>query len=280
MVRERSAKPYTWVRIPSRSPKFAFLNFIGYNPTNLAIFCGIFYWLVYPKAPPRSDFGGFMLNLSLHLPSRFRLDLRLVRRRATSIDRVVFSKLRSLRKIKKGSKVSRFFRHLLEQINIKMLIGANLTALALITPFLSQSPLALEGDRDTGVTSLPLVLTTQKSIQYPVKEFQVTQGFKFYHPGIDLDGVRGDAIYPIMPGSVSVINHSRIGYGNAVLINHAKGFISLYAHLSKIEVSQGQEVTFETKIGEMGTTGRSTGDHLHLEIHRNGVPINPQTLLP
>jgi murein DD-endopeptidase MepM/ murein hydrolase activator NlpD len=83
-----------------------------------------------------------------------------------------------------------------------------------------------------------------------------------------------------MAGFVEEISYSRLAYGNAVIVNHGNKITSLYAHLSKIEVEKGQEVNIETKLGEMGATGRAWGDHLHLEIRDHGYPINPFSVLP
>ena len=69
-------------------------------------------------------------------------------------------------------------------------------------------------------------------------------------------------------------------YGNAILINHGSGFLSLYAHLSKILVKKDDIVTNQTVIGKIGATGRAFGDHLHLEIYENGKTINPLSVLP
>jgi len=97
---------------------------------------------------------------------------------------------------------------------------------------------------------------------------------------VDFDGVTGDPIHPIMDGRVEAINYSKYAYGNAVLIDHGDNITSLYAHLSKILIKPNQEVTTDTIIGEMGSTGRSSGDHLHLEIRDSGKPFNPLTALP
>jgi len=82
-----------------------------------------------------------------------------------------------------------------------------------------------------------------------------------------------------MAGVVESITFSRIGYGNSIIINHSNGVKSRYAHLSKIEVSEKQEVDLDTKIGEMGSSGRAFGDHLHFEIIENGVAANPTSIL-
>lgn len=126
----------------------------------------------------------------------------------------------------------------------------------------------------------PVVINTQNGVQYPVDKIVITQGYKFYHPALDFDGVTGDTIKPIMAGVVEKVDYSRLAYGNSVLINHGGNITSLYAHLSSIIVTEGQEVTKEIEIGKMGATGRAFGDHLHFEVRENGKNINPFLLLP
>jgi murein DD-endopeptidase MepM/ murein hydrolase activator NlpD len=67
------------------------------------------------------------------------------------------------------------------------------------------------------------------------------------------------------------------GYGNEVTIRHAHGIETLYAHMSKIRVTKGQRVSRGDRIGDMGSTGRSTGTHLHYEVHVGNTPVNPMT---
>ena len=122
-------------------------------------------------------------------------------------------------------------------------------------------------------------LTTEKSIQFPLDSVKINQGFNFFHPGIDLGAEIGDPIKPVRAGEVSEAGHAKDGYGNTVVIDHGSGLTSRYAHLSKIEVEVGQEVTTNTEIGKVGITGHSTGPHLHLEIRQNGFPLNPLTVL-
>ena len=69
------------------------------------------------------------------------------------------------------------------------------------------------------------------------------------------------------------------GYGNVVRIQHEFGFETVYAHQSKIRVKVGQQVSRGVQIGDMGSTGRSTGSHLHYEVRVNGQPVNPMTYL-
>lgn len=205
----------------------------------------------------------------------------MVNRRKISDEESLLPELKTILRVKKGSKVSRFFRHIFEYKNIKRLFGANIALLiaasAIIPP---SSALASGAVEEALVAQTKLVLTTEKGIQYPVNPVKITQGFRFYHPGIDLDGITGDLIKPIMEGVVEAVDYSKYAYGNAIYINHGGGVTSLYAHLSKVFVQPNQEVNTETVIGLMGATGHASGDHLHLEIRQNGTPINPLSVLP
>lgn len=98
------------------------------------------------------------------------------------------------------------------------------------------------------------------------------------HNGIDLAAPLGTPIYAGADGVV-VSAGWESGFGNVVRIEHAFGFETLYAHQNKIHVKVGQRVSRGDRIGDMGTTGRSTGVHLHYEVHRNGKPVNPMTYL-
>jgi len=95
-----------------------------------------------------------------------------------------------------------------------------------------------------------------------------------FHPGIDFKGNRGDEARCTANGRV-VFAGWYGGYGNCVRIAHANNFETLYGHLSRITVKVGQQVTVGQKIGEVGSTGHSTGTHLHYEIRRDGKAINP-----
>jgi murein DD-endopeptidase MepM/ murein hydrolase activator NlpD len=73
--------------------------------------------------------------------------------------------------------------------------------------------------------------------------------------------------------------YNAFGYGNLVIVTHRLGFESWYAHLSSISVVRGQSVSGGVVIGRVGSTGHSTGPHLHFEVRRNGTPIDPVPLL-
>jgi murein DD-endopeptidase MepM/ murein hydrolase activator NlpD len=95
-----------------------------------------------------------------------------------------------------------------------------------------------------------------------------------YHPGQDFAGAYGSPIYVTAPGVVSFAGE-RNGYGNTIEVDHGHGFKTRYGHLSAISVSVGQHVAVGQRIGAMGSTGRSTGTHLHYEVWVNGRPQNP-----
>ena len=99
-----------------------------------------------------------------------------------------------------------------------------------------------------------------------------------FHPGIDFKGARGDEARCTANGKV-VFAGWYGGYGNCVRIAHGNNFETLYGHLSHINVKVGQEVTLGQKIGEVGSTGHSTGTHLHYEVRKDGRPINPKNFL-
>jgi murein DD-endopeptidase MepM/ murein hydrolase activator NlpD len=95
-----------------------------------------------------------------------------------------------------------------------------------------------------------------------------------FHPGIDLKGPYGDPIFATADGVIENSDWNG-GYGNAVIINHEFGYTTLYGHLSRVNVSDGERINAGDLIGFIGSTGRSTGPHLHYEIRRNGEDIDP-----
>ena len=99
------------------------------------------------------------------------------------------------------------------------------------------------------------------------------------HQGIDLGGRVGDPVYATGNGRVAFNNEGERGYGKQVLINHGFGYKTRYAHLSKILVAPGQYVRRGELIGEVGSTGRSTGPHLHFSVRSNGSYVSPWNYL-
>lgn len=108
----------------------------------------------------------------------------------------------------------------------------------------------------------------------------LSTNYSRWHPGIDMPKPKGTPIKPIAEGHVISVENGRFGYGKSVVVEHSSGYASRYAHLSKIDVKVGDTVTTDTTLGGVGNTGRSTGNHLHLEIYENGRTLSPKNLLP
>jgi len=106
--------------------------------------------------------------------------------------------------------------------------------------------------------------------------------YQLFHTGIDIanpDGLIGDPIIPFMEGVVIYAGETARGYGKHVIIDHGNNISSVYAHLDRIYVYNGQKVKIGDVIGKMGSTGWSTGPHLHFEIRVYGIPVNPEEVL-
>lgn len=95
------------------------------------------------------------------------------------------------------------------------------------------------------------------------------------HAGLDFTGPSGAPIYATADGTVKTASFSTSGYGNHVIINHGYGYETLYGHMSKIKSRNGQRVKRGEVIGYIGSTGKSTGPHLHYEVRKNGQKIDP-----
>jgi len=103
-------------------------------------------------------------------------------------------------------------------------------------------------------------------------------GRREFHNGIDIAARMGTPIRASMAGRVSVAGWDNV-MGNFVIITHARGYRTLYAHMSRIRVRQGDFVGSGERIGYVGSTGRSTGPHLHFTVFRHGTLVNPRTVL-
>lgn len=130
------------------------------------------------------------------------------------------------------------------------------------------------------VTSIPLGLPHNGPIssEYGYRKNPFGGYVGEYHPGIDVKGTIGDEVHVTADGIV-MRNDWYGGYGNAVMIDHGFGLTTLYGHLSKVNVVPGQIVKAGEVIGFLGSTGRSTGPHVHYEIRKNGEDIDPALFL-
>ncbi len=119
----------------------------------------------------------------------------------------------------------------------------------------------------------PVSLTSSFGVRFD----PFTRGMAM-HTGVDMRMAHGSPVYATAAGKVSMAHHFG-GYGLLVEIDHGYGFHTRYAHLSRIHVAAGQRIRRGTLIGAAGSTGRSTGPHLHYEVRMNGRPTNPVRFL-
>lgn len=111
------------------------------------------------------------------------------------------------------------------------------------------------------------------------ERFHPISGQKKKHLGLDISAHENLAVHVTANGEIERIVFSEKGYGNYVLVKHKYGFKTRYAHLNIITVKKGQQVVQGDIIGGVGTTGSSTGNHLHYEIIKNNIHINPEKLI-
>ncbi len=138
----------------------------------------------------------------------------------------------------------------------------------------------LISDRSDLVNSIPAIMpVANKDLKrmasgfgYRLDPFYHTFTF---HAGMDFTAEVGTEVYATGDGRVSKNKKDRWGYGNHIIINHGHGYTTLYGHLSRIAVRYGEKVKRGQLIGYVGSTGRSTGPHLHYEVRRYNNPLNP-----
>lgn len=104
---------------------------------------------------------------------------------------------------------------------------------------------------------------------------KLSQGFSTKHPAVDIYNSYGTEIYASSTGICVQKVYSNVSYGNHIILEHSDGYETLYAHLSDIAIDIDQEVQQGELIGYMGSTGNSTGNHLHFEIYKDGKQVNP-----
>lgn len=103
----------------------------------------------------------------------------------------------------------------------------------------------------------------------------ISQYYHWGHPGMDITAPLGTPIYPLKGGVVVRMENLKWDYGRCVYIDHGNGLITLYAHMGKVFVEEGETVTTDKPIGEVGVTGRTTGPHLHFELRKDDKAVNP-----
>lgn len=128
------------------------------------------------------------------------------------------------------------------------------------------------------VNTAPLFAGGTGQFAWPVGGI-ITQYFSWYHSGVDIANNLGTTVLAADSGRVVLVQYLNYGYGWHVIINHGNGYQTLYGHLSKILVSEGDNISRGQAVGLLGSTGRSTGPHLHFEIKTGNTFQNPLSFL-
>ncbi|MXP10886.1 peptidoglycan DD-metalloendopeptidase family protein [Altererythrobacter halimionae] len=173
-------------------------------------------------------------------------------------------------------------RGLLSSVNDRTAMGGPLDENGEIDPRFVRLGLSLArmDALERGIAGVPQYLpaaTGMVSSSYGYRRDPFTRRAAF-HSGLDFKGRIGAPISAAADGRVSFVGRKG-GYGNLIEITHANGLTTRYAHLSGFKVRVGQQVEAGDHIGAMGSTGRSTGPHLHFEVRQGGKPLNPRAFL-
>jgi murein DD-endopeptidase MepM/ murein hydrolase activator NlpD len=134
-------------------------------------------------------------------------------------------------------------------------------------------PVPADAERGTGLFSWPC--SGRLTDRFGFRTFSGR-----WHGGLDISNSRGTPVYAADSGFVTFAGWTQSGYGNLVIIDHRNGYETRYAHLEAFYVTAGQSVSKGAQIAAMGSTGNSTGSHLHFEIRQKGVRQNPELYLP
>ncbi len=176
--------------------------------------------------------------------------------------------------------VSKLLRPMFEKKSIKSALGGlfSITSLASGLFFLQGDKSLIEANFTP--LSEEMTMETKLSISRVVPGMTgVSQEFHLGHPGVDITAPLGSKILPLKKGRVVTVGVIGSGYGRWVEVKHDDNLTTLYAHMGKIQVEEGDEVDVDRALGEVGLTGKTTGPHLHLEIYSNGNKVNPRTYL-
>jgi murein DD-endopeptidase MepM/ murein hydrolase activator NlpD len=143
------------------------------------------------------------------------------------------------------------------------------------TPARSHAP--GRGERESEIPDFRMPLQAPVSSEFGNRKDPFTRETK-YHRGIDIAAPEGMPVQAALGGRV-VFSGYASGYGNTVVVEHGRGYRTRYAHLGSMAVRKGDIIKTEQVLGSVGSTGRSTGPHLHFEVSRYGERINPRTAL-
>jgi murein DD-endopeptidase MepM/ murein hydrolase activator NlpD len=147
----------------------------------------------------------------------------------------------------------------------------------------SPPPLTPGGSREGQGSEKPPWWGKELDIIWPIQG-KITSPFgprgKRFHGGIDIRSPSYQEVKAAMDGEVILARHTQTGYGKVVFLRHDQSFLTIYGHLNVIMAKEGEAVRQGQSIGGVGSTGRSTGPHLHFELRHNSRPLNPLLLLP
>lgn len=186
-----------------------------------------------------------------------------------------------LPKTRTSNPISKLFRPVFEKKSLKSALGGVISITSLASGLFF-----LPGDQTVIASNIQpfdqnITIETQKStVNVLPNNTGVSQYFHLGHPGIDLTAPLGTKIYPLREGVVIEVSSTKWDYGRSVVIDHGNGLQTRYAHMGKMFVQEGERITTDKAIGEIGITGKTTGPHLHFEVIKNGDRVNPSPYLP
>jgi len=132
-------------------------------------------------------------------------------------------------------------------------------------------------------------MTRQMTFVEPVRGYAINSKFGMrrlggepgvrLHKGVDIAAPKGTGVYAAAEGQVVRIGYDAGGYGNFIEMRHPNGMTTLYGHLSRVDVGSGDRIAPNARIGLVGSTGYSTGPHLHFEVRREGAQVNPAKVI-
>ncbi|MBN1780740.1 peptidoglycan DD-metalloendopeptidase family protein [bacterium] len=165
--------------------------------------------------------------------------------------------------------------------------GAFVLSIVFILPMQIQSTEPAQVTQDEKSGSEPMTFRSpcenaKITAPFGMMEHPLNKNIMRMHRGVDLAHKRGTPVYAAANGLVAIVNDSamlRSGYGNHVIIRHENGYESWYAHMDTVLVKNNQHVKQGFMIGRIGSTGKSTGPHLHFEIRENNQPVNPENFI-
>lgn len=169
-------------------------------------------------------------------------------------------------------------RKIFERRQIHQMIGGALMGVVLVTTVFNSPSWAFEFLRAAPLSDQEIILTTEESRRFPVAGV-ISQGFLGGHLGWDITAPQDTAVYPLMEGIVESVGHQPEGFGRYLIVDHGNGFKTLYGHLANFEVKSGEKVNRGEIIGRVGTSGLTTGAHLHFEIWQENQPFSPGEVL-